>query len=137
MQGDDEAIDLLALAQQARSAPEPDVRGVAIQLFVQAGDKTEAAEIVLAGLQDPDPEVRGASLSAVTELGSEAAIAFEPIAQMALYDESAELRMLALHRLVAGSFPRQAAARAVSGAIDDEDQDVSDLARGLLGLMGP
>lgn len=134
---EDEEIDLRALAERARTAPEPEVRGYAIQLFVQGDDKATAVEMVLAGLRDPAPEVRSAALSVVGELGPAAASAVGPIAEIALYDEIPELRMLALHKLVAGDYPREIAAGAVTEALHDPNQKVSDLARNLIDLVTP
>lgn len=134
---EDEELDLHALAQRARAAPEPEVRGYALQLVVQGDDKKAAARMVLEGLRDPAPEVRGAALSVVGELGPAAASALGPITEIARHDESPELRMLALHKLVAGDYPRAIAAAAVAEALHDPDRKVSDLARNLLDLVTP
>lgn len=132
-----EEIDLHALAERARDSTEPEVRGYAIQLFVQGDDKAMAARMVMAGLRDPAPEVRGAALSVVEELGPAAASAAVAITEIALHDESAELRMLALHRLVAGDYPQEIAADTVTEALHDPDRKVSDLARRLIDVVTP
>lgn len=136
-QEEDDTIALRALAEQARSALNPEVRALAAQLITQTDDSAAGAEMILAGMQDPAPEVRSAALAVAGDVGPRAVVAVNLITQIALHDLSPRLRRQALQQLLEADVPTAIAAETLRTAIHDEDEEVSDLARNLLNFLGP
>ena len=130
--GQEKPIDPAAVAEQSRSAPEPEARAYAIQLIAQSDDRAKAAELILAGLQDPAPQVRSAALMAMAGLDSAVADkATALVADIALHDESPELRKQALLRLAEDDPRSETTARVMTEVLQDENPDIRNLAREL------
>lgn len=134
--GQESLIDLAAVAEQSRFAPEPEVRAYAVQLIAQTRDRAKAAQIILASLQDPAPQVRRAALMAMAELDpAVTAPAADLIADIALHDESSAVRKLALLKLIEEDFRSEATSIVMTEALYDENPEIKELARELSRLL--
>ena len=130
-------IDLAEVAEQSRSSVDPEVRAYAVQLIAQSDSPAKAAELIIAGLQDPAPKVRSAALIAMAELDPAlAAGATDLVTDIALHDQSPELRKQALLTLVNNDAGSESTAKVVAEALKDENPEIRTLAQELSKLVG-
>jgi hypothetical protein len=135
-EGQEKLIDLAALAEQSRFAPEPETRTYAVQLIAQTSDRAKAAQILLTSLQDSAPQVRCAALMTMAELNSAVtASAMDGVADMALHDENPEVRKRALLKLINEDFWSEATSTAMTRALYDKNPAIQEVARELSKLL--
>ncbi|OPX68154.1 MAG: putative lyase [Methanoregulaceae archaeon PtaB.Bin056] len=117
------------LEREARSSPDPHVRGYSLYLLGAEKDVSKKSLFVTA-LRDPDKGVRGQAASALAGLGKEAVSDLLDL----LKDKEWRIRYRAAEAL--GMIGSASAAAALIQALADEKDHVRYMAAKSLGLMG-